>query len=383
MERIEDSSRPLPLPMPLLDLVGEVAQQVQGFTPWLRQYGFRAGPSETLSALSALCLLDLTNSSSVMFGLQSVYSRSESEWSLFPTLYERYFLGRGVRLEERRRVVEQDAVNPVGRPSGKRSSPRITAASLLPGFSPDDGERFLLQVDKQGLKSVVDATKLAIRTMESPRGRRYRRGAREQIDLRRSLRQAMRYGGEPMRFAWRGRRPDRPRVVFLLDISGSMKAYAPFFTTLAWSFLRTRARVQLFVFSTSLLRVTGLVGRKGLSGMSVEELGGLRGLRGGTRIGQSLQQLLSRYPGLLARHTQLIVASDGFDAGPPEQLHNAMRDLRDRVGRIVWLNPLLGDANYQPTATGMSAALPYIDHFVDTHDVATWHHAVARGVFHA
>jgi len=355
-------------------------QQVKGFTPWLRQYGFRVGPSDTLAALSSLSVLDLTNQNELLSALRSIYSRSSSEWSLFPTLYERYFLGRGTRFEERRKLVEQDVVNRVGHPSTNRLSHRITAASLLPGFSPDDGERFLLQVDKQILKSVSDVTKLAVRTMESPRGRRYRRGSREQIDLRRTMRMAMRAGGEPMRFAWRGRTPDRPRVVLLLDISGSMKAHAPFFTTLAWSFLRTRTRSQLFLFSTSLIRVTGLVARKGLNGISLEELGGLRG---GTRIGQSLNQLLSRYPGLLARHTQLIVASDGFDAGPPEQLHNAMRDLHDRVGCIFWLNPLLGDINYEPTAAGMSAALPYIDHFVDTHDLATWRQAVSHGVFGA
>ncbi len=71
--------------------------------------------------------------------------------------------------------------------------------------------------------------------------------------------------------------------------------------------------------------------------------------------------------------------SDGFDAGHPEQMHTSMRDLAARVGRVVWLNPLLGEPGYEPTSVGMSMALPYIDAFVDVHDVATWRKAVLSG----
>jgi uncharacterized protein with von Willebrand factor type A (vWA) domain len=156
-----------------------------------------------------------------------------------------------------------------------------------------------------------------------------------------------------------------------------MKPYAPFITSLAWSFTRVRARTQIFLFSTRLLRVTSLIARKGVTGIPYSDL---PGLRGGTQIGGALAQLLHRYSSLLQRHTCVIIISDGFDAGHPEQMHTSMRDLAARVGRVVWMNPLLGVPGYEPTSVGMSIALPYIDAFVDVHDVTTWKKAVHSGV---
>lgn len=104
-------------------------------------------------------------------------------------------------------------------------------------------------------------------------------------------------------------------------------------------------------------------------------------LKGGTRIGEALEELQHRYGGLLRRHTFVIIVSDGFDAGHPQRLRSALQALSDRVRHVVWLNPLLGDPGYEPISGGMSAAMPYIHRLVDVHDLDSWRKAVESQVF--
>ncbi|MDI3328940.1 MAG: VWA domain-containing protein [Alicyclobacillaceae bacterium] len=357
-------------------LTGDIVKQVIGFAPWLRKRGFRAGIPETLTAIAALAELNVDCMEEVCSAFRAIYARTPAEWGIFPNLFEQYFFGREVRLEEKRRLQPDELAGGAG--AGERASrpPVDVVQGFLAGYHPDDGERFALRADERVLKDVVQLTRLAVRRMNAPRGRKWRLRGKEKIDLRQTMRCALRRAGEPFVLKMRKRRPDKPRIVLMIDISGSMKPYAPFITSLAWSFTRARARTQIFLFSTRLLRVTSLIARKGVAGIPFSDL---PGLRGGTRIGGALEQLLRRYPSLLHRRTCVIIVSDGFDAGHPQRLHSAMRDLASRVGRVVWINPLLGEPGYEPKSTGMSAALPYIDAFVDVHDVATWKKVVTGG----
>ncbi len=356
-------------------LTGDIMRQVTDFAPWLRKRGFKAGIPETLTAVAALTELDLTSIDEVCSAFRSIYCRTPAEWGIFPSLFERYFCGRGTQLEQKRRLQPDDyADGSGGGGSDVAERPPVQSTQgFLAGYHPNDGERYALRADEQVLKDVVQLTRLAVRKMHAPRGRKWRPRGRERIDLRQTMRFAMRRAGEPFVLKMRRHRPAKPRIVLAIDISGSMKPYAPFITSLAWSFTRARARTQIFLFSTRLLRVTSLIARKGVTGITYAEL---PGLKGGTRIGSSLEQLLQRYPSLLNRHTNVIIMSDGFDAGHPEQMHTSMRDLAARVGRVIWFNPLLGEPGYEPTSQGMSMALPYIDEFIDVHDVTTWKKAV-------
>jgi uncharacterized protein len=357
-------------------LTGRIVRQMADFAPWLRKHGFRASVPETLTAIAALTELNIASIDEVCNALRSIYARTPAEWGIFPTLFEQYFGLREARYEEKRRVHTDELMGGTGASEKAVPPQQEISQGVLAGYHPNDGERFALRADGQILKEVVKLTQLAVRTMDAPPGRKWQSRGREKIDLRQTIRSALRHSGEPFELKMRSHRPDKPRIVLAIDISGSMKQYAPFITSLAWSFTRVRARAQIFLFSTRLLRVTSLIARKGVSGIPYSDL---PGLRGGTQIGGSLAQLLHRYSSLLQRHTCVIIVSDGFDAGHPEQMHTSMRDLADRVGRVVWINPLLGEPGYEPTSVGMSIALPYIDAFIDVHDVTTWKRAVLSG----
>jgi uncharacterized protein len=73
---------------------------------------------------------------------------------------------------------------------------------------------------------------------------------------------------------------------------------------------------------------------------------------------------------MVGRDTVVMIASDGLDVGVPDMLRDAMRELHRRSAGVVWLNPLLETEGYEPTAVGMSAALPYVTTFTSINDQA-------------
>src|SRR5437870_3092732 len=131
------------------------------------------------------------------------------------------------------------------------------------------------------------------------------------------------------------------------------------------------ARVETFVFSTSLSRITGHLKNKTYQ-RALERLSSkIRGWSGGTRIGASLAAFNAEWLKRIDKRTIVIILSDGWDTGQPEQLTAALAELKKRAGRLIWLNPLLGSGTYRPLTRGMQAALPFINVFAPAHDLAS------------
>jgi hypothetical protein len=80
-------------------------------------------------------------------------------------------------------------------------------------------------------------------------------------------------------------------------------------------------------------------------------------------------QFLEGWRHLLDPRTVVVILSDGWDTGDVEVLHRAMREIRARSGRVIWLNPLLGSPGYQPLTRGMQTALPFVDVFAAAHNL--------------
>jgi uncharacterized protein with von Willebrand factor type A (vWA) domain len=209
--------------------------------------------------------------------------------------------------------------------------------------------------------------RLMVRLAER-RSRRLEPGRRRGvIDVRRSLKDAPRHDGELIRLARRRRRIDRPRVVLLCDVSGSMERYSRFLVR----FLLASGRVpniETFAFSTRLTRLTTWLSR----GRVDDALDALRARdwSSGTRIGESLGAFLAGYGrSMLGQRTVVIILSDGLDQGEVEPLVRAMRTIQRKARKVIWLNPLLESSRYAPEARGMSAALPYVDEFASGHSL--------------
>lgn len=198
-----------------------------------------------------------------------------------------------------------------------------------------------------------------------------RRGPRP--DLARTLRGALRTHGEPFHRTWRRRRRRPRRVVLVLDVSGSMGAYADALARFAHAAVQAgRRHVETFAFGTRLTRITPALHARDPDA-ALDALGSaVDDWEGGTRIGESLNQLIDRWGrrGPL-RGAIVVILSDGLERGDPELLADGMRRLARLAHRIVWANPLKGSPEYQPLARGMAAALPYIDVFIAGHNLAS------------
>lgn len=200
-----------------------------------------------------------------------------------------------------------------------------------------------------------------------------RHGAR--IDLRRTTRASRNTGFETVQLV-RSRRQLRPRrIVLLCDVSRSMQPYATIYLHLMRAAaLPSRSggvtiRPEVFAFSTSLTRLTPALSHRSPEVALERANAKVVDRYGGTHVGGSVAALLSSPQGNAVRGAVVIIASDGWDADPPEILAAAMARLRRRAARIVWLNPRAAAEGYRPLAGSMAAALPYCDLFLPAHSV--------------
>jgi uncharacterized protein with von Willebrand factor type A (vWA) domain len=207
-------------------------------------------------------------------------------------------------------------------------------------------------------------------TLATPRrrSRRYRRhpGGRH-LDVRATLSQARRTGGDPVRLigrnpAWRPR-----RLVILCDISGSMEPYARAMIQLLYC-AAGGAKAEVFTFATRLTRLTAALAHStpaaalALAGQAAPDW------LGGTRIGASLREFSDLYGRRgMARGAVVVIISDGWDTGDPAELGRQMERLSMVAYRIIWVNPRTKTAGYQPLAGGMAAAWPHCDLVLSGH----------------
>jgi uncharacterized protein len=250
---------------------------------------------------------------------------------------------------------EGEGEEPLGVPAV--SDQEAMAGQDFSTFSPD-------QLDEVFRLTVQIAKRLARRITRRRRPVR-RRG---RVDLRRTLRANL-TRGDLIDLRFRRRKRRKVRLVLLCDVSGSMDLYSRFLLQFLFALQNVFGRVETFTFSTRLTRVTDHL--KGRSYKQVlRRLTEVRDWSGGTRIGESLGQFNRQWPMLVDRRTIVIVLSDGWDTGEPEVLASELLRIKRRAGRVLWLNPLLGNPSYEPLTRGMAAALPLVDHFEAAHNLA-------------
>jgi uncharacterized protein with von Willebrand factor type A (vWA) domain len=194
------------------------------------------------------------------------------------------------------------------------------------------------------------------------------RGARP--DLRRTVRRALRTGGELARPAERAPSERPRRVVLLLDISGSMDPYARALLRFAHAAVVGRRQVEAFTLGTRLTRLTRELSSHDPDAALRRAMGAVEDWSGGTRLGEGLRRFNDQWGTRgLGRGAVVIVLSDGWDRGDPHELARELQRLQRVAHRIVWVNPLKATPGYAPLARGMAAALPFVDEFVEGHSV--------------
>jgi hypothetical protein len=205
------------------------------------------------------------------------------------------------------------------------------------------------------------------------RRRRPGRPGRGSLDLRRTVRSALRTGGEAVRRPTRTRATKPRRVVLLVDVSGSMDAYARALLRFGQAAAAGQpGRFEVFAIGTRLTRVTRELAGRDPDAALRRAGAAVADWSGGTRLGDALRTFNDRWgvPGL-ARGAVVVILSDGWDRGDPEMLGDQMARLHRVAHKVVWVNPLKASPGFAPLARGMAAALPWVDDFVEGHSLAS------------
>ncbi|MET0457949.1 MAG: VWA domain-containing protein [Ilumatobacteraceae bacterium] len=189
-------------------------------------------------------------------------------------------------------------------------------------------------------------------------------------DLRRTVRAALRTEGEAVRRHYRTPSMRHRRLVLLLDVSGSMEPYARALLRFVQAAVAGRRRVEAFALGTRLTRITRELGSRDPDIALRQAAGRVVDWSGGTRLGDGLRTFNDEW-GVrgMARGAVVVILSDGWDRGEPEELAEQMQRLARVAHRVVWVNPLKVTPGYAPLARGMAAALPYVDRFVEGHSL--------------
>lgn len=200
------------------------------------------------------------------------------------------------------------------------------------------------------------------------RRRRPHHGNTGPLDMRRTVRRAMRSGGETLSLA-RTRHGTRPRrLVLLLDVSGSMEPYARALIRFVHATVAGRRRVEAFALGTRLTRLTRELSTRDPDRALQAAALVVDDWAGGTRLGDGLRRFNDEWGCRgMARGATVVILSDGWDRGDPAEMSEQMTRLRLVAHRVVWVNPLKASPGYQPLARGMAAALPYVDDFIEGH----------------
>jgi uncharacterized protein with von Willebrand factor type A (vWA) domain len=371
--------------MTAVDLVAHVA----AFARALRERGIRASLSDEADALSALTLADLSDRDEVRLTLKTSLKIRRRDEEAFEELFALLWAegdpearAREARAGRRRDMPLKNFGGMSGTAAAETERQSREGAADTPGYSPEAmlrkkpfdecTERDLAEMERRLSRLALALATRKSRRLVPTRGR-------GRVDPRRSLRRALATDGEILRLARRTRAVEEPRLVVLCDTSGSMDRHVRFLLTFLLSLKKAARRTELFAFNTSLVRLTPWVSPTKIAATLERMASGVPGWSGGTQIGRCLAEFVDRYlDEMVGASTVVVIVSDGLDRGDTAPLAGAMRAIHARARKVVWLNPLLGDPRYEPTARGMAAALPYVDVFAPAHNLESLEKLIPR-----
>ncbi len=341
------------------------------FVRLLRQAGLATPVDATANFVEALDHLDVTEPDDVYWAGRATLVRREEDLPAYDLVFAGFFGGEPVELIPPAEVealsleVDDPDAEEGGPEDGDGESQQVRFSRVetlrradFASLSPDELAEAWALIDR-------------LRLTGAPRASRRRQpAARGRIDLRRTVRHALRTDGETLRRPATGPGQRFRRVVLLVDVSGSMEPYARALLRFAHAAVSSRSRIDAFALGTRLTRLTRELSRRDPDEALARAGAAIEDFSGGTRLGEGLKRFNDEW-GVrgMARGAVVVILSDGWDRGDPAELDEQMQRLQRVAHRVVWVNPLKASPGYAPIARGMAAALPHVDAFVEGHSV--------------
>jgi uncharacterized protein len=354
--------------------VEHVSEVAVGFGRALRENGLDAPVSAVICFAQALATLGLDRPAGVYWAGHASFVRDPEDTAPYASIFAAYF-GEGGGAPEL--VKPQiglkglaDAADGTDR-EGPDSPGGVVHAS---SYSP-------LEALREKDFAACSAAEIAeiYRLMDALRRLTALRRARRKVvtshrhgspDLRRTVRRALRSGGETTTLLRRGPGVKERPVVLLVDVSGSMEPYARAFLHFAHAVVICRRRVEAFTLGTHLTRITRELSWRDGDAAIARAARSVTDISGGTRLGEALRTFNDRFGVAgIARGAVVTIFSDGWDRGDPAAIACEMARLKRVAHRLIWVNPLKATPGYAPVARGMAAAIPFVDDFAEGHSL--------------
>ncbi|HSP35902.1 MAG TPA: VWA domain-containing protein [Thermoanaerobaculia bacterium] len=357
----------------------------------LRSLGLDVNAGRMLDLVAALPLISIGRRSDFYYAARGLLVHRREDIAAFDEAFEFFWRSRGRELTsldvralgERRRYRRPQVVPPplreqsesVGEPpaSGSSDEPPVLQATLTYSQREVLRHKDFGDLSSSELAAVRALMSEIVWRVRERRTRRRRPGHGQLLDLRRTVRRNLRYGGEIL--DWAQREPKvKPRpLVIIADVSGSMERYTRLLLLFTYGLARAlEQKVEAFVFSTRLTRITRQLKERNLDRALREVSRAVPDWSGGTRIGDALHTFNFEWGRrVLGGGALTLVISDGWDCGDPALLSDEIARLQRSSRRLIWLNPLLGSPDYEPLTRGIQAALPHIDDFLPVQNLAS------------
>lgn len=354
---------------------------VAGFVRFLRRGGLRVSISRSIRFRQALGVVGLGSGLDVYWAGRATLVAEPAEIAMYDAMFLAFFhhntSGLGLSFFD---TVETPAVS-----ADDDGQDRPDGGDDRDGSDPSDALAFSPQEvlnDKDFAEfsnaEIAEAQQVMARMRLHPQRQRSRRRAcdpsGDRLDMRRTVRRALRAHGEPIDIALSSRRMRARRLVLLLDVSGSMESYARVLIRFAHAAVVGRGRVEVFALGTRLTRMTRELGSFDVDEAVRAAAAAVLDWSGGTRLGEAIGRF-NREWGVrgTARGAIVVICSDGWDRGDPKVMAAEMQRLQRSAHKVIWVNPLKAGPGYEPTARGMAAALPYVDSLVEGHSLRSLH----------
>lgn len=349
----------------------------------LRAAGIDVHHGRLLDAIRSLEWLDVGNRDDVAAALRSLLVHRYDDIARFDAAFDVFFRAHRppapglplFSLGERPRVVARPVPGAAVRVDvddvheGSDPSSRAVGAWSAAGVSRTKDFRDFSDAELERARALLERLPW---TLSRRRTRRWRRASAGATDLRPLLRRNLMRGGDLVELPRRERAVVSRPLILLGDVSGSMERYSRVLMHFLYGLAHSGARVESFLFATRLTRVTRRMSAQRGARAFDDIARHVQDWGGGTRIGEALRTFNTQWARRVMRNGPIVlIVSDGWDRGDPRQIEQELARVRRSCRRLVWLNPLLGSANYEPLTRGMQAALRHVDDFLPVHNLAS------------
>tara|TARA_R110002051_G_scaffold65827_4_gene119428 strand:+ start:8394 stop:9530 length:1137 start_codon:yes stop_codon:yes gene_type:complete len=351
------------------------------FTMYCRERQFVLGPQETRDAFEVAERGWVLDRKLFQYSLKAIYCKRKEHFDRFDEMFDRFWSRYyEEKLEQRKKQIKQlkkeketATVIFLGT-EFKIPKKEVKEQEAKETVGANDSIRLRLTdfskvniADKEKLEELAEEL---FHQMSMRFKRRLENANKGTINIRNTIRHGISKGGMLLDLSYKRKRKEKRKVIFILDVSGSMDTYSYYLLRYVMVLKKYFKSLEFFTFSTTLTHVTPMLRHN--NEQEVLKLIGknVNSWSSGTKIGESLTEFLSEYGNkFLSQKHIVVILSDGLETGNVTVLKEAVRTIRRKCKTLVWLNPLKGMEGYQPIQKGMVNVMPHLDAFESAHNL--------------